>query len=146
MEEESILDPVPEFRLYGETAVRGATFFGGPLVAGYLIAENYKLLGHHEKAKATWLYAIAASVIILGGVFMIPETANIPNYIIPLAYAWGASLIVHQTQGNEIKKHIATGGQLFSFWRVAGISLVGLIITVGILFLAILLTDKHLSL
>src|SRR5258705_6981209 len=144
MEEESILDPVPEFKLYSETAVRAATFFGGPLIAGYLIAENFKLLGHPEKAKATWLYAIGASIVILGGVFLIPGTANIPNYIIPLAYAWGASLIVHQTQGNELKKHIETGGQLFSFWRIAGISLVGLVITAGILFMLVLLTEKQL--
>ena len=143
--EESILDSVPEFKLYKESAVRLATFFGGPLVAGYLIAENFNLLGHPEKIKTTWLYTIGAAIVIFGGVFLIPQTANIPNYIIPIAYAWIASGIVHQTQGNEIKKHIEIGGQLFSAWRVAGISLVGLVITVGILFLLILLTDKQLS-
>jgi hypothetical protein len=143
--EESILDPVPEYKLYNETAARLGTFFGGPLVAGYLIAENFKLLGHHEKVKTTWMYTIAATIIIFGGIFLIPGVSNIPNYVIPIAYAWIASFIIRQTQGNEIKRHIETGGQLFSAWRVVLISLVGLVITVGILLILILLTDKQLS-
>ena len=143
--EESILDSVPEFKLYNETSVRLGTFFGGPLVAGYLIAENFKLLGHHEKVKTTWMYTIVATIVIFGGIFLIPSTAKIPSYVIPIAYAWIASLIVRQTQGNEIKKHIEIGGRLFSAWRVVLISMMGLVITVGILFVLILLTDKQLS-
>lgn len=142
--EESILDSVPEYKLYNETAIRLATFFGGPLVAGFLIAENFKLLGHTQKLKATWVYTIGATIVIFGGLFLIPGIENIPNYIIPIAYAWGASMIVRQTQGNEIKKHLETGGQLFSGWRVALISLVGCVITIGIIFLLILLTNKQL--
>ncbi|MGB3005965.1 MAG: hypothetical protein WBC06_05635 [Chitinophagaceae bacterium] len=142
--EESILDSVPEFKVYSEPAVRLATFFGGPLIAGYFIAENFISFGHPEKVKVTWMYAIAAAIIIFGGVFLIPGIEKIPSPVIPIAYAWTASLIVRQTQGNEIKKHLEIGGQLFSGWRVALISLIGLVITVGIIFILVLLTDKQL--
>ncbi len=142
--EESILEPVPEFKLYNEAAVRGATFFGGPLVAGFLIAENFRSLGHYNKVRTTWLCTIAFTILLFGGAFLVPAVTNIPNYIIPFIYAWIAWFIVQRQQGAEIKKHLKAGGGLFSFWRVAAISLVGLVITFGTLYLLVVLTDKQL--
>lgn len=74
--------------VYTAKHVRLGTFLGGPLIAGYFIAENYKVFGEYGKAKAAWIYAIAATIVIFGSVIFIPETARIPNYIIPIAYCW----------------------------------------------------------
>ena len=144
--EEHLFDVVPKYKLYNETAVRVGVFFGGPIVAGYLIAENFKLLGLSEKQKSTWIYAIIATIVIIGGSFIVPGSERFPKFIIPLAYAWIASFLVQYYQGKNIKSHVESGGQLYSVGRAILIGLMGTIITVAIIFLIVLLTDKQLTL
>jgi hypothetical protein len=67
---EDLLDTVPQKKLYKDIAVRAGTFMGGPIVAGYLIAENFK------------------------------GTEKIPGYIIPFIYTQVASYMVRQYQGD----------------------------------------------
>jgi hypothetical protein len=55
---EDWLTAPPEFKLYKENAIVGATFLGGPLVAGYLAAENFKQLEQPAKARTAWIIAI----------------------------------------------------------------------------------------
>ena len=140
--EEDILIAPPGYKLYKDVAIRLATFFGGPLAAGYLAAENFKQLGQHELVGKTWIISIAASVVIFGGIFLLPDTQRIPPYVIPFAYSWIAYGIVHKYQGEAIKVHNEKGGFFYSNWRVVLVSLVGLVITVAILFAIILLTEK----
>lgn len=76
----------PTKKIYKDRAISVGTFLGGPLVAGYFIAENFKVFGEYEKAKKTWIYTIIATVIIFGGIFLIPDDVKVPNQIIPLVY------------------------------------------------------------
>ena len=142
--EENLLPVQPTFKLYKDRAIYVGTFLGGPLVAGYLAAENFKQLGQTNKVKTTWIIAICATVVIFGGVFLIPIMEKIPNYIIPLIYTAIAQFLVQKFQGAAIKTHIETGGQTFSTWRAVWIGLVGLVILVAIIFSIILLTNKEL--
>ncbi len=140
--EENILTPSPQNKVYKDKAIWIGTFVGGPLVAGYLIAENFKHLGQEEKIKATWIYTIIATIIIFGGIFLIPESVKIPNVIIPLIYTAIASYIVQRLQGEKIKTHIENGGQLYSNWRALAIGLIGLVITVCIFIAMIVMINK----
>lgn len=54
--EENVLQPIPTFKLYKDKAIYLGTFIGGPLVAGYLIAENFKQLGQLGKVKTLGLF------------------------------------------------------------------------------------------
>lgn len=143
--EENVLLLSPEFKLYKDRAVYLGTFIGGPLVAGYLIAENYKQLGQQEKAKKTWIIAIIATIIIFGGVFLIPGIEKIPNYLIPLIYTGIASYLVQHFQGKQIKSHVEQGGQLYSIWRAVLAGVIGLAIIIAIIFIVILLMGKEIS-
>lgn len=142
--EENLLDVIPSTKLYNDIAVRAGTFIGGPIVAGYLIAENFKLLGQADKVKTTWIYTIIATVVIFGAAFLIRGTEKIPNYLIPVIYTLIAGYMVRHYQGSQIKNHIEKGGQLYSVWRALLIGLVGLLITVIIIFIILILTDKNL--
>jgi len=138
---ENLFESVPVNKLYKESAVRIATFLGGPLVAGYLIAENYKSLGQPAKAKTTWIYTIVLTIVIFGAIMFIPEVAKVPNYIIPIIFAGIASLLVQRLQGTDIKLHTEKGGQFYTIWRALLASLIGFVVTFGILILVVVITD-----
>lgn len=120
----------PAQKIYKDREIWVGTFLGGPLAAGYLIAENFKAFNEEEKAKKTWIIAIIATVLIFGGVFLIPDDVNIPNQLIPLIYTGIAYFLVQHFQGENIMAHIKSGGQLFGWWRT---------ILVGVISLAIIL-------
>tara|TARA_R110002072_G_scaffold302775_1_gene488618 strand:- start:3320 stop:4084 length:765 start_codon:yes stop_codon:yes gene_type:complete len=120
----------PTRKIYKDRAIWVGTFLGGPLAAGYLIAENFKAFNDTDKAKKTWIYAIIATVVVFGGVFLIPENVKIPNQIIPLIYTAIAYYLVQHFQGQNISAHLNSGGQLFGWWRTIAVGLIGLAITI----------------
>ena len=139
---EQTIDPqTPTQKIYKDRAIWVGTFLGGPLAAGYLIAENFKAFNETNKAKKTWIYAIIATVIVFGGVFLIPDNVKIPNQIIPLIYTAIAYYLVQHFQGQSILAHINSGGQLFSWWRTIAVGIIGLAITIIPIFGIALLSD-----
>ena len=140
--EENILSSFPEYKLYNDRSIYAGTFLGGPLVAGYLAAENYEKLGQPTKVKSAWITAIVATIAILGAIFFIPGLEKIPNYIIPLIYTVIAQFLVQKFQGDAIKAHIAKGGQIYSIWRAVLIGLIGVTVLIALIAAFMLLTDK----
>ena len=100
-----------ERKIYKERAIWLGTFFGGPLAAGYIIAENFKAFDRPDNAKKTWLCTILATIIIFAGIFSIPEDIQIPNQLIPLIYTGIAILILRYYQGKQIQSHFKSGGR-----------------------------------
>lgn len=136
--EENSVSLSPTFKLYKNRAIYIGTFLGGPLVAGYLIAENFKQLGQTDKAKTTWVIAICATIGIFSGIFLLPICERIPNFLIPLIYTLIVQYLVQKFQSANIKAHIDAGGQTFSIWRVVWIGLVGVVVLmIGILVIVI---------
>jgi len=121
-------------KIYKERAIWVGTFLGGPLVAGYLISENFKVFDQQEKARKAWIYSIIVTAIVFGGVFLIPDNVKVPNQIIPLIYTFIAYQFVQIYQKAKITTHINAGGQVYSWWRTIGVALIGLLITVIIVF------------
>jgi hypothetical protein len=142
--EENLILPLPDYKLYKDRAIYVGTILGGPLVAGYLAAENFKHIGQPDKVKNAWFVAIIATVVIFGVVFYIPGVQKLPNYIIPLIYTGIAQYLVQRFQGNAIKEHIAQGGQIYSVWRAVWIGLIGLLILLALIFAFILMTNRNL--
>jgi hypothetical protein len=142
--QEDIISTFPGFKLYNDKAIRIGTFIGGPLVAGYLAAENFKQLGQKSDARKAWIIAIITTILIFGGILLVPELEKIPRYIIPLVYTGLAQFLVQKYQGESLKKHIAEGGQLYSAWRAVWIGLIGLVVLVAIIAIILLavLPDK----
>ena len=121
-------------RIYKDNMIWVGTYLGGPLVAGYLIAENFKSFNEINKAKKTWIFTITGSILIFFGVSQIPDSVNIPNYIIPLFYTAIAYGLVKHYQDKNISAYIALGGKSFGWWRTIIVSLIGLIITFASIF------------
>jgi hypothetical protein len=141
--EETILPMQPSFKVYKDQAIYVGTFLGGPLVAGYLAAENFKQFGQFDKVKTSWTIAVLATLIIFGGIFLIPNFDKVPNYIIPIVYTGIAQFLIKKYQSTAIKSHIDSGGQTFSIWRAVWIGLVGLIFLLAVILAILLVADKE---
>jgi hypothetical protein len=111
---------------------------GGPLVAGYLISNNFKIFNEPGKAKKAWIFAIIATIVIFGVAFFIPNIDKIPTPLIPLIYTAIIYYLVKAFQG-EILRHT------YSWWRAILISIIGLIITVIPIFLVIFFVNAETS-
>ena len=130
-------------KLYSDNAIRVATFLGGPLVAGYLIAENYKQLGEADKIKLTWLYSVLATIVVFVIAFLLPDSTPAP--LLPIGYTVAAYYLVQKLQGAKIKAHIAGGGQMWPMWRAIVAGIIGLVIIVAIFFAIYLFIDQYYS-
>lgn len=141
--EETVLSETITHKIYTETAVRLGTFLGGPLVTGYLLAENFKNLGEQEKVKKTWFFSILAAIVIFAIAFMLP--AKTPAQLLPIAYAVAAYYLTQSIQGVQIKNHLQNGGESYSIWRSVLIGLIGLVVTISVLAVIIFTTGLTLE-
>ena len=134
---EDILVAPPEFKLYKDRGIYIGTFIGGPLTAGYLIAENYRRLGEKGKVWKTWVITILSTILIFSIAILTPSTTRIPGYIFPLLYAAFTSLLVKRLQGDQIKAHALNNGQFYTTWRAVVVGLIFCAISLGILLLVL---------
>lgn len=117
-------------KFYSQKSIGLATFIGGPLAAGYLIKENFNALNKPDEGKKSLIIGIISTILIFGGLFMIPESiANrIPNQILPIIYIGIIYIIVEKIHGKILNNHKEFGNEFFSGWKAAGIGLVSLVI------------------
>ncbi|WP_428228515.1 hypothetical protein [Flavobacterium sp.] len=131
--DKSVFEEIPTEKIYTEKAIRIGTFLGGPLVAGYFMAENFKVFNDDEKVKKTWIITILFTLLVFGLIFLIPENINIPNIIFPIIYMGIAGYFTKKYQEKNINEHTQNGGEHYNGWRIAGISFIGCMVTVAIL-------------
>lgn len=134
---------IPKGKVYRDNVFWSVIFLGGPLAAGYLFAENFKILGQKEKVISTWTISIVASIIIFGSAFMIPDDVNEPNSIIPIIYSGIAYLLYHKFQSKAVTKHIDAGGLIHSWGRAFCIGIISLIVTVSIMYVGVIVFDQE---
>lgn len=125
-------------KIFTNKAISVATFFGGPLAAGFLISKNFKAFGKEEAARNSIFLGIGFTFIILVLLFLLPDqiAGKIPQTILPAIYTGVIALIVDKLQGEQIKDFLDKGGQKASNWIAAVYGFVGSLII--ILFVIIL--------
>jgi len=130
---------------HSQKSIGIASFFGGPLAAGYLIRENYLALNKPDEAKKSLLIGIISTIIIFYVLFMIPESIidKIPNQLFPLIYTAIILFIVAKVQGTILSQHKEHNNEFFSGWRAAGIGLISsAIMIIGIFGFVYLTPDS----
>ncbi|WP_439185887.1 hypothetical protein [Carboxylicivirga taeanensis] len=117
-------------KIFTNKAISVATFFGGPIAAGFLISKNYKRFGNENAARNSIFIGILSTILMFAGIFMIPENIidKIPQQLIPLIYTAIIAGLVEKLQGQKIKDFLANEGQKASNWQAAGYGLIGLMI------------------
>jgi hypothetical protein len=132
--------PASAQKVYDSIAVAVGTFIGGPLAAGYFIAENFKVFNQSGKAGKTWIAAVAAMILIFCAVIFVPENVTVLNPVVLLIIAVIVWFLAVRFQGKNISAHISSGGQLYNWWRTLAVALASLAVTIiFILGIALLL-------
>lgn len=137
--EKSVFEEIPTEKIYSEKAIRIGTFFAGPLVAGYCIAENFKAFNDKEKAQKTWIITAIASFFVVCLVFLLPE--NFPSIVFPIVYSFIASYFLKTYQEKDIQKHLNNGGETYNGWRVTLIGLISLLTFLAVIMSVVFLAD-----
>lgn len=128
--EEDILPIIPELKLYKKRTIVVCTFLTGPLVAGYMIAENFKALGERSNQVRTWVI----SLILTAGLVIfisLPQLEKVPNFILPICYTIIASACVQFFQVEKIRLHVSNGGTFYAPERAIVPSILSFIITIA---------------
>jgi hypothetical protein len=120
-------------KFYSQRAITIASYFGGPLAAGYLIRQNFINLGKEDYGKYSMFIGIISTLLIFIGIFSIPEHIinKIPNPLIPLIYTGIIYLINEKLQGKDLKEHKENNGEFYSAWKAAGIGAICTVILLG---------------
>ena len=132
--EENILEAPPEFKINSLRSINLATFLGGPLAAGYLVAGNFRKLGELRKFRITWIITIFATIAIFGILLFVPGVDKVPNYVFPLLYVAVITYLAKRFQGEAIKSHAENGGAFFSVWRGVLAGVLAGVITLALVF------------
>lgn len=131
-------------KFYSQRAIAIATYFGGPLAAGYLVKKNYETLGQPGNARKSLIIGIIATILLLTGIFSLPKGTidKIPNALFPLVYTGIIYLLVEKFQGKSLKNHKEAGGVFYSGWKAAGIGAIAmLVLLLGIALTAFIAGD-----
>ncbi|AZQ65389.1 hypothetical protein EI427_24565 [Flammeovirga pectinis] len=129
-------------KLYSFKTINLATFIGGPLAGGILIYHNFSKLNKEKEAKLTIIITLAFSIILFSFLFLASDKilSDIPKQIIPLFYTIIISLIVERYQNKDLLEFFNNGGEKQSIWKGLGISLIGVISILILLFIFSFLT------
>ena len=141
--EQNILDQVPDYKLHKRGTITICTFLSGPLVAGYLIAENFYQLNERRKAIKTWIFTISGIIILFCCFIFIRALDNVPNIVFAISYTVLASWFVQRYQDAKINLHKERGGQFFSVWRAVLASVISLAVTFALLFLILFIVNPE---
>jgi hypothetical protein len=131
--ERPLFEPSVTRKLYNERSVLIGTFIGGPLVAGYLIAQNFKALEQPGNANKTWLLTAFVFVFLFVSDF-IPGLADVPAIAYSALFCILAHSAARKFQGSQIALHQTSGGRLYSTSRAALIGIISLLITLALFF------------
>ena len=133
---ERILDEFigkPVGKVYFQRAIFFGTFIGGPLVGGFMFYKNFKSLGDYSKLKPTWIITIFIFTLTLLFIYITPDDIQLPNYIFPIIYTSIALGSFKKYQESNIIIHKESGGEVYSWFMIIGVTLIGLIITLLLL-------------
>jgi hypothetical protein len=136
-----------EKKLYSQKGISIATFFGGPLAAGYLIRQNFKALGKEREGLVSVILGILFTVLVIAPLFMLPEEIidKIPNQLIPAIYTLIIYGIVEAVQGKDLKIHKAEQRPFESNWKATGIGALWMLVLVGVLAIYIFTSPEMTS-
>jgi len=115
-------------KIYTNKTISIATFFGGPLAAGFLIAHNFKVFGNKSAANKTLLIGILVTLLLFALIYSLPNNllGKLPSTILPAVYTAIIALLVEKYQGDQIKEFLQNQGQKASGLTAAGFGVLGL--------------------
>lgn len=129
----------PKYTLFTPTSVAIASFLGGCLGGGVVMAINYTRVGKAANAVAMIIASLVLLAALVVAVVFVPQLEGVPGVILNVAQATVMCLIAQLLQGHMLADHMRRGGDTASGWLGAGIgcltSVVLAVVLVGLLFM-----------
>ncbi len=123
-------------KLFSKKQVNVAAFLAGPIPAGILFYRNFKTLGEEKKAYITLASTLIFTITFFYALFQIPEAIldKIPGVLFTSIIGVGVYFLFERFMSKEIEEALNSGASIGSNWAVAGLSIIGLIINLSIIF------------
>jgi hypothetical protein len=119
-------------KFYTKNEITFGTFLGGPLAGIYFLSQNFGNLGDQASKKKYLLNGTIYSLLFFTLIFIIPEGIMnlVPQYLLPAAYTAIMYYLFAQYQEKAVTERFNTGSLKESGWKVFGISMLALLISV----------------
>ncbi|MCS7005562.1 MAG: hypothetical protein NZM38_09585 [Cytophagales bacterium] len=111
-------------RFYGINTVWICTFLGGPLVAGYMMSENFRTFHKVKEANKTWVISIIFTLLLLLFVLFF-ENVDLFVRIAHFTYTGVVYWLATKYQKEDIQQFLEEGGEEYSIWRKIAVVLIG---------------------
>ena len=123
-------------KYFTEKQIYAATFFGGPIPAGILIYKNLKRIEEDKKASLTLILTFVFTILLFYGLMQLPDEIadKIPNMIFTALYTGVVFIFYQPYLAEKINEKIVESDNKMSNWNVAGLTLLGFIFNMIIIF------------
>lgn len=113
-----------------------ATFLGGPLVGGFLIASNFYRFNKRDYAFWSIIFSILFTIVFFWLLFRIPDAIldKIPNTLFPIIHAPIFGFLAYRFQKTDIQLLEAEQVPKEHWSKTLGFGVIGLAFTISILF------------
>lgn len=131
-EHKTIPDNFKPAGIFTEEAVWFGTLIGGPLAAGYIIAENFRVLKMPDKQRKTWWIILPETVLLLILSVRLNGDVGFVHFINTVL----TFLVFHIFQGREVEDYLKSGGPALKKWTIMLVAVEGMIASFLLYFLA----------
>lgn len=108
-------------RIYNSRQIQAACIIGSPIVAGLLIAHNFRKFGNTQKSLLWILLGIAWTALLIGLGSLLPaRLASSTGMVVTIINGALIYQIVNKIQGDKINEHFENNGEKGSNWIMAG--------------------------
>ncbi|RFZ83470.1 hypothetical protein DYU05_15180 [Mucilaginibacter terrenus] len=121
--------------------VRLATFLGGPIAGGYIIAENYKALNDYRMAKNTWAVTLLVTVAVFGAILYLPGVSRLPSVFFPLLFSLAGYQLTVILQDKRLYAYMNNGGTAYNWGRPVVVSLIACVVQLFLIFIVAIASD-----
>lgn len=123
-------------KYFTEKQIYAATLFGGPIPPGILLYKNFKRVGDDKKALWSVILTFVFTILLFYGLMQLPDsvTDRIPNLVFTSLYTFLVYIVYHKYLAHLINDKIIEKENKVSNWNVTGITVIGLVINLIIIF------------
>lgn len=123
-------------KIYSEKQVDIAAILAGPIPPGILIYQNYRALGKEKESVITLAITFTFTITFFYGMMQIPDAIldKIPNFAFTAFYGLIISVFFRLYLAKTVTEAFKNGASKGSNWTVTGITVVGLLLNLLIIF------------
>jgi len=130
-------------KIYTNRAILASTFLAGPITGGYMLFENFRVLGEKKRAKWSLGLSAAGTVLLLIAFSTIPFLEKIPSIVFPAIYTWIAYFVIRACLAGKMDLHFRGGGEKVGLGEILLVAFASGMITFALAFGVFYVFEKN---